>query len=369
MGMEDGFENIGKAFLNAPFENLAEWDSPLHMLAEATGSTQAQLIGQNFSAKGWNSVLFHHITDPRPGAAEDYFNVGAERAEVNWKAAMRSSPMRIIRDDHYMAVAERRGRKDQFTDYLKEYDGFHGAHTTLINDGDALFTLALLRDRPIAAEDIDRFRAIASYAHAAALMQRSLEGRGAAITAQTLETLGIDAFLLDRNRRVQAMTGAAERMAQAGALLTIRSGQVRAVSRNTDKALQAAISGGLDGRLQNALALPHSFDSHGSAVADLFALPAREWSFGFEPRLLIVIRQPHDVDAERRKLLSQLFELTEAEADVALHIANGLDRNEIAFRRNSSVATVQELLKRIFRKTDVRREGGLVALLNRFLRP
>nr|WP_242521577.1 helix-turn-helix transcriptional regulator [Motiliproteus sp. SC1-56] len=60
--------------------------------------------------------------------------------------------------------------------------------------------------------------------------------------------------------------------------------------------------------------------------------------------------------------LSKIFELTEAETDIARSLVEGLALNEIAEVRHSSVSTVRTQLKSVFAKTGTRSQAGLVRL-------
>lgn len=367
--MRDRIAEVGKAWLNAPFGTFDAWEDPLRRVAELTGAKQTQFVGQSFQLEGEASVLFHCITDPAPNAAEDYFVAGADRAEVNWKAAMQSKPLELVHSEQYTELAAQRGSRDIFTQYLQDYRGFHGAHVTLIGEADALFTLALLNDRPTSAEQLALFSAITPYAHAAALMQRAMEAKGASISAESLETLGVAAFLLDRSRQVMAMTKLAEHFVRTSSLLTVRRDRLRASRSSTERELQAAISACLERETHMKLVLHQPLEPAPYPTLELFALPKREWSFGFEPRVMAIVRTPAKTGGEEQKqLLAQMFQFSEAESDVALHMANGLGRDEIARRRGSALSTVHDQIKSIYRKAGVRREGELVALLNRILR-
>ena len=101
---------------------------------------------------------------------------------------------------------------------------------------------------------------------------------------------------------------------------------------------------------------------------EVLPLPRREWSMGFEPRALVHLRSPACIDQTRGAELQHMLGLTRAEADVALHAARGLSREEIALARGATVNTVNSQLKSIFMKADVTREAQLVAFLNRILR-
>lgn len=61
--------------------------------------------------------------------------------------------------------------------------------------------------------------------------------------------------------------------------------------------------------------------------------------------------------------LRQSFDLTEAEARLALHVATGSSLKEFADARGVSRNTVRNQLQIVFQKTGVRRQANLVRLL------
>jgi DNA-binding CsgD family transcriptional regulator len=101
---------------------------------------------------------------------------------------------------------------------------------------------------------------------------------------------------------------------------------------------------------------------------EIFALPRAEFSFGFAPCLLVVLRSPVDLDAATEREAASMLGITPAEAAVAIALAGGKEREAIAAARGSSLGTVTTQIKSLFRKLDVSREGELIALLNRLLR-
>jgi len=88
----------------------------------------------------------------------------------------------------------------------------------------------------------------------------------------------------------------------------------------------------------------------------------------WQPRALVTVHIPRSSDLDSRRLLREMFHLTEAEAEIALLAGKGLSREAIAHRRGASAQTVKAQLKTIYSKTDVRREAELVALVNGVLR-
>jgi DNA-binding CsgD family transcriptional regulator len=82
------------------------------------------------------------------------------------------------------------------------------------------------------------------------------------------------------------------------------------------------------------------------------------------PSVLILI----DLDIAPKletKALQRLFELSSAEARIAVQIAAGKALSEIAAGERISVDAARTLLAAIFAKTNTRRQGELIALLAR----
>lgn len=77
----------------------------------------------------------------------------------------------------------------------------------------------------------------------------------------------------------------------------------------------------------------------------------------------IDIRQP--LNSLTAEMLIDMFELTQAEADIALALHAGLEANEIAQLRSVALETVRWQVKAILGKTNSRNQKRLIALLSR----
>lgn len=77
----------------------------------------------------------------------------------------------------------------------------------------------------------------------------------------------------------------------------------------------------------------------------------------------IDIRQP--LNSLTAEMLMDMFELTQAEADVALALHAGLEAHEIAEIRGVALETVRWQVKAILGKTNSRNQKRFVALLSR----
>lgn len=109
-------------------------------------------------------------------------------------------------------------------------------------------------------------------------------------------------------------------------------------------------------------------DNHGSAVLPVMISPI--WSekifADIDPdrvRVAIFFSDPESSLPLSPDAISSAYDLTPAEARVAVAIANGLSLEELAEQGGISVNTARSQLRSIFRKTDTSRQAELVKLL------
>lgn len=86
--------------------------------------------------------------------------------------------------------------------------------------------------------------------------------------------------------------------------------------------------------------------------------------FGDTPALLMVLHDPGECRSSLDPfIVAECFDLTPAEARVAVQIVNGASSKEIAQRSGAALPTVRTQLKRVMEKTGVSRQSDLVRLL------
>ncbi len=359
---------LNRAFLSAPFETDG-WDTALRALACHTGSARAQLIA---TGNGPNDVLFNHMTDaPSSRWADELIELGGCEDHINWRTRCLGKPLVVTGEDAY-AEARRAIRSDLYDDFVTHYDMPHGCHAVLANEAGLFFALATLRtskDGTSSHEQRAVFAASLPFANAAIGMQRALAHQGASLLASTFEAMDASVFVCDRRGHVRAMTAAAEKAAAAQSILRLDRGTLSVNRPGADRQFQAALGSILSGdRLMARLWLDGADGPLSGRLCEIYALPAREWDFGFAPRAIVTLRGPAEPGEQDRGLLVQMMGLSAAEADIALLAAKGLSRAEIASCRGASTETVNSQLKSLYQKADVRREGQLVALINKLLR-
>jgi DNA-binding CsgD family transcriptional regulator len=358
---------VENAFLAAPFEEDG-WNAALRLLARRTGATHAQLLGL-----GDEATLFNFMPDIDPAYQREFMEIEGWRPEVNWRVAASGRPLEILTEAHYDIVRQHAGT-DDYEEHIRRWEGVHGCQTVLVEGEGLLVGLASLRsEREGRSEKRDQelFAAGASYALAAVRMQQAMAQRGAQMTVGAFDAIGVAAFLIDRHGAVAALSGAAEAIVgdRAGGTLCVRRGRLGAVRRDADALLQGSLGRALAGEaMQQYWVKSPQEGGDGGLLCEIFRLPRRDWDFGFDPRVLVVARRAADIPAARTVPLRAALGLTAAEAEIALRLANGAAREDIAATRGTSAQTLGTQIKSILRKSEVGREAELAALVNRLLR-
>lgn len=360
---------LATAFLSAPLES-GGWDRALRLLAAATNSPRAQLIGIG----GSNVVPFNKITDTSQADIDQTARLGLYTPDVNWRIATTGRPLELISENHYRAAAETM-RFDIYDDFSEWFGCQFGCQTTLRQNAASMIGLAVLRTRQDGETDADDrgvFAEAAPYVLNATRMQEALQHQGAHLISGAFEAMNAPAFVCDPFGRVMALTPAAEAALSTSPVLKLADRFLSALRPDDDRLFQETLAQALTGDVRGAACAPiwlgPASGPLDGCICEIFALPAQEWGLGFEARAVVTLRAPAAPDAIQRNLLRQAFQLTPAEAEIAMMAAAGLSREEIARRRNATLHTVNSQLKSIFAKTNAGREAELVALLNQVLR-
>lgn len=359
---------LQEAFADAPFSERG-WMRALEELARHTGASRAQIIGLG----GRQAVPFNYVSNVGDDRLFDQFvDIDGGSPSVNWRVAATQGAFELVWERHYQARRQQ-GRFDIYDDFAEHYDMPHGCQTLLSNDSDGFLGLATLRsaaDGETSEDDRALFAGIAPVVLRAVRTQQALHHQGSQLLIGAMDAMGSATVLLDGRGQVLAMTPSAEREMTLQQCVALRQSSLRAIDRTSDQRLQRAI-----GRLLPAMAgataarlwLADPRDHGQGRVCEIYPLPVREWNFGAAPRLMLSLRTLDAQPADGARLLQEAYGFSPAEADVALMIAAGRSRAEVAERRRVRAETVNDQLKSIFRKAEVRRESELVALVTRIL--
>lgn len=360
MGSRGPGRSTADAFLSAALEPHL-WGEALRAMASATGSAHGQLIGF-----GPGTGSFNWITDIDQNIVAQSGAIDMATPDLNFRVAADGMPDRpdIVHEDHYDIVRQTL-RADDYVDLCAEYDIFDGCQTRLFEDHSKMIGLALLRDsRDGRTTEAQRhvFAELATHARIAVRLQQAMERQGFGLLSGTFEAMDRICWLLDGSGRVGGMTPRAEDLLSAGRLrvedgwLTARGADD---SRRIGRAVRAVV--GEPTCAADPVALADE-DGGVAIMLEFYPLPARPWSLAFAPRAVVVARLAAPTSGTIARLV-RACRLTPAEADIAVRLAGGTSRNDIAIARGVSAETLKVQIRSIYEKTGCNRESQLVRML------
>lgn len=353
----------GDRFLSAALEPQL-WEGALAAMASATGSRHGQLIGF-----GPGGVPFNWITNVDETLVGRTAQIDISAPDLNFRVAadrLADAPA-IVHEAHY-DIARQALRADDYLDLCAEYDIFHGCQTRLLSDEKMMIGLALLRDsKDGRTSEADRalFAQVAGHARAAVRLQQAVEHQGFALLSGTFEAMDRACFLIDALGRVRQYTPRAEALLSAGRL-RLNDDLLATARMDESRRIAAAVRATVEPpRLGGDPVMLMDVDGSLSVMLEFHALPAKAWSLPFAPRAVVVARTAEPTD-RIVALLTRTYRLTTAEADIAVRLAGGQGRAEIALARGVSMETLKVQLRSIYEKTGSRRESQLVRLVGLF---
>jgi DNA-binding CsgD family transcriptional regulator len=363
---DDEWLSIIDTFFSAALDG--NWDTPLERFAAATGSWSGELIGLGSAS----AVSFNWVTGIGPEWREDFVASGGADPNLNpyARAAFHIPELQVVQSGELLTRKD--WRSNPFINFhISRYDIRHVCLTPLLKQSDGLMVgLAVMRSTrqgEITSQQRKVFATLSQHLRSAIRMQIALESKGAQLMAGTLEAVSLTAFVCDHAGVVRAITPAAEALVRHGDALRLRHGQLQALfAEDTHKISEAMTLGALSMHRPGAPPARSVIIRGRSAplVLDILPLPKREFSFGFEPRVLVVIRNRPADHGHVKTLLRAAYGLTAAEADVALSLTAGQSPEAIAAARGTSIGTVRTQIRTLFMKLHVRRQSELIARVN-----
>ena len=343
-----------------------QWMIVLQELADATGSSRAELVG--FGGPGF--VPFNWVTSADEDMLQDFVSVGGGSPSINFRlAADDGHSILTVVDERAYDRARAHLERDDYLDFCEQHQMVFGCQTTLVREQNGLVGMSLLRSREEGRCD-DAIRAIfasaAAAARSAVRMQKAIEQRGHELLNGALEALPAPCLLLDGFGQIGARTEAAERMIRAGRILKVADRRLSMTDPESCRRLHLALRSVLGVERRPHVRLAFGQGPIPELVLDLFRLPDRDWSLPFAPRAMLMIREPRKIRSDAAAELMAAFDLTRAEAEIALAVGSGSSREEIAARRSVSGETLRSQLRSIYSKTGCSRETELVLLVKAF---
>ena len=186
--------------------------------------------------------------------------------------------------------------------------------------------------------------------------------------ANAMDSMLVGAVVLDEAGAIMRINTIAQKILGDKDGISIVRGQLSAEYRAEEREMQRLIRQVLDmpaGKPAIAEATSLTRPSGRAKLGLLIRpIPIGEWSEGpHRPAVAIFIRDPERKSQPSFELVRQLFDLTPAEARLALLLADGMTLDEAAEALEIRKNTIRAHLRSIFSKTGVKRQTTLVSLL------
>lgn len=358
---------LADRFMAAALEP-SQWLSTLQAFAEATGSARGQLIGIGHAS----ATSFNWVNDFPEHAFGHFMEIDGSHPEVSTRvAASQGVPLMTIRSEAHYRATRLGKRSDVYADFCREYDLPYGCQTKLIEDAGRFIGLAVLRtkkDRPTTQVQRALFATVAPQVRSAVRVQMALENDGRRLIGGALDHISTPIFLCAVDGRPCTMTPTAEALLSEGRLC-LHHGRLSLADRRDDMQLERAMARHMEAEKHGltSLFLP-ARGGRPPLILDVIAAPRQPWDFGFEPRILIIVRGHQKWHGSAETILRSFYRLSPAEADIALRLGRGQSRQAIADERRASLATVRSQIKAIFEKLNVTREIELAVMVGQLLK-
>lgn len=221
---------------------------------------------------------------------------------------------------------------------------------------------------PFDAESIELTELILPHLQSVLQAQHALAAsiRRARRAELALDAVAEPACILNASGRVHHYNLAAEALLRAGDGLTMSEKRLCASDPHTDSRLQglirsaASVSAATLTQPGGVIALPRP---SGRRALQVVVLPLRLSGSTSPPHVLLRVGDPDRTAHTPRGVLSALYGLTAAEAEISNALLTGHSIEQIADLRQVTSGTLRAQMNSIFRKTDTRRQSGLLKLL------
>lgn len=189
------------------------------------------------------------------------------------------------------------------------------------------------------------------------------------VYAGAVDQLTVATIILDEQARVLNTNSVAQTLLDQKDGLRLNGQHLQIDGHDINKELQKAITAIIraqhlgEASVVRALRVPRSIGRSNLGLV-VRPVPMSEWSEGqSSPCAAVFISDPDLHDSASRQTLGDLFELTPAEAKLAILLAHGLSLAEASQTQSISPHTARAQLKSIFSKTGVSRQAELVRLI------
>lgn len=353
----------GRVAWQSALANIANhldlWLVQLMSVDSRNGSLQFNVYGGDGNAPdaALDYVRFYNTIDPR-------LSLGLETPREKWISSRESHSDEFVANNRY------------YQDFLIPYGGGHMLGAKLIEVEHTQFLLAMVErhgGRILNPDSVPFLHQLKHHLNQALQCFVALQNTYAefAVADAFLGQFARPMFLVDQFCALANYNEAAKDLLARGDLLTERDGYMRcAMAADSTKLNDAVASLNLiDSEVQSAPTrrVVKMQSTRGSSyLAFVSAMRPQETMgvFGQSSRALVVLHDPGAAQAALDPfVVAECFDLTPAQANVAVHLTNGLVAKEIARQGGISLPTVRSHIRAIMGKTGTVRQADLVRIL------
>jgi DNA-binding CsgD family transcriptional regulator len=343
------------------------WEMPLRTLNEGADGFLAQLMG--YDRQG-GSIAFSHVAGRASPESHLEYLRHYHRLDPRAPLMLRNKGGGWLHCHEHLSDEE--VAADPFyQEFLIPSGGRYASGTKVFEDEQFVVVLAVQRSLERGPLESETLRVLSRvrghWVHAMAVAQhlRLLRLRSSGGEA-LLESFAHPMVLVERGRELRHANSAAQAELQSGRYMQRRHGLL-GCRRSVDElalgeALNLLFEGPADGRRYLRIAAGEGELPVGVCLSRLEPGEVMG-AFGPRPQALLMF---HDAARPARPdpfLISEVFELTPAELQVAMLVIEGLDAEAIAQRRGVAMGTVRTQLRGLLMKTGTTRQVDLVRRL------
>lgn len=337
------------------------WDAAL---AELTPHLDATACTITVGTGSQRSILSSSIDGEAAAAYADYYH----QLDFVMKSC-ESDPVGLVRGGWEIVSAHK--RSEFYADWQHRFDMTDGLFVRLSASTPSSFVLsAPQRSDPYESAERVRFvNALVPHLQQALAARRGLldtdqHQRPADISAAA-DVIRHGIIVVAAGGRIVQMNTAAQHLVPAGDGLWFSGERIRACSPSSDHELQEAVTKalvrqGVKPRIGSYLVCGRPSGKRPYVVR---VMPLDACDDPAVARAAVVVIDPDQQFKPPKVLLRMLFNLTDAECEVALRMLCGDGAQVIADHTKVSVATIRTQIQSIFRKTGTNRQAELVRLL------
>lgn len=271
-----------------------------------------------------------------------------------------------------MVPAEVLMQSEIFNDFLAERDLHEGLRLAIHAGEGSIQALSLLRPfsiGPYTPGEIEMARTLMPHLLRAAAVARRL-GETDAMRQSSLaafDNIDKPVFLLDGAGRVVHQNQMADSLLSRGDTVFLSNRTLSAATPAATQSLAAALSSAASGpsasRAAGSVSLPRPGQRPPVVMTTVPLSLRADWAMARPPMAMAFISDPQGPGPLTTARLMKMFQLTLAEAELALDLLAGHGIAAIAESRRRSVNTVRTHLRNLMSKTQTHRQVDLVRLL------